>query len=264
MRVLLEDKKVEMVIFEEKELSDRPHWGEQWDRHELSFLLNLGMENAIEKYIRKYLQGKERVLILGMGLGSDVGFLKDKSRFIVEIDLSTKRVKECQRLFKDEKISFLVCEADFLPFRESSFEVIFSKAILHHLPYPQYSIAEVYRVANKNAVLIIAKPGLLNPIAMIGRKFFPTNIHTPSEHPFKLSILIGLISKYFNVVESHFLYFSSLIVPILSKYFPTFKKIVKSVFLFDSILLENVPMLSELCWITVVCAGKIRRKNSFG
>lgn len=257
MRVLFEDKKVEMIIFDEKERSNRPHWGEQWDRHGMSFLLNLGMENTIEKYIRKYLQGKERFLILGVGLGSDVGFLKDKSSFIIGIDLSTTRIKECQGLFQGEKVSFLVCDADFLPFREGSFDVIFGKAILHHLPSPQHSIEEVYRVANENAFLIIAEPSLLNPIAMIGRKFFPTSIHTPSEHPFIPSSLIGLISKYFNIVESQFLYFSSSIVPILSKYFPAFKKIIKSAFLFDSVLLENVPMLNELCWITVVCARKV-------
>jgi len=257
MRVLFEDKKVEMRIFDEKERSNRPHWGEQWDMHGMSFLLNLGMENTIKKYIIKYLRGKERCLILGVGLGSDVGFLKDKSRFILGIDLSTKRIKECQGLFQGEKFSFLVCDADFLPFREGSFDVIFGKAIFHHLPRPQHSIEEVYRVANENAVLVIAEPSLLNPIAMIGRKFFPTNIHTLSEHPFIPSNLIGLISKYFNIIESQFLYFSSLIVPILSKYFPVFKKIIKGTFLFDSVLLKNMPMLNELCWITVVCARKV-------
>ena len=127
-----------------------------------------------------YLKNKD-CLVLGCGSGKDIKDFEGLANKIVGVDISTHQILKASIKFK--KHDFIVCDAENITFRDGSYDVVFCKSILHHLPNITEAIVEINRVLRQNDILFLAyEPCLLNLIAAIGRKFFPSNIHTPSEN----------------------------------------------------------------------------------
>jgi len=129
-----------------------------------------------------YLKNKD-CLVLGCESGEDIEDFEELANKIVGVDISTHQILKASIKFK--KHDFIVCDAENIPFRDGSYDVVFCKLILHHLLNITKAIVEINRVLRQSSILFIAyEPCLLNLIVVIGRKFFPSNIHTPSEKPF--------------------------------------------------------------------------------
>ena len=58
----------------------------------------------------------------------------------------------------DEKVKKCNIENEKLPFKDNSFDVIFSKSLLEHVQDPDNFIKESYRVLRKNGIIIILVP----------------------------------------------------------------------------------------------------------
>lgn len=56
-------------------------------------------------------------------------------------------------------------EAEYLPFKNSSFDVVFEANLLHHTMHPQKIIDEIYRVSKRHIVLL--EQNNLNPIMFL-------------------------------------------------------------------------------------------------
>ena len=78
---------------------------------------------------------------------------------------------------------FAIAEAATLPLKDSSVDLVVSIAALHHLKIDK-ALAEWRRVTAHRGHLLLAEPNSLNPIAALGRKFFPLETHTSGEKPF--------------------------------------------------------------------------------
>ena len=122
-----------------------------------------------KKFVRrslKLLNGKkvqEDTLILDAGTGTaniPIRFVRQlSSARLVAMDLSLKMLEQARSNIKNEGLEgriLLVCaDAERLPFRNESFDLVFSHSTIHHLPRPIQAVTEIIRVTREGCRFII-------------------------------------------------------------------------------------------------------------
>ena len=140
--------------------------------------------------------GIKSILDLGGASGWFSEQLKNEDNRVISIDLNISRLKQCR------KAEPILGNILYLPFKENSFDAIFARAILHHVPEKlDKCLGEIKRTIKNEGLILIEEPGYFNPIAYFARKFFPTTIHDPNEKPFDPKFLEKKISEYFEIKE---------------------------------------------------------------
>lgn len=125
------------------------------------YLLDFKLRSALA-LLRRYapadgLRGKE-VLVVCCGSGMEAEFLGRQGMKVVALDISlaaVKRAKERARRYGGQ-YQLVVGDAENLPFRADSIEIVFVHDGMHHLPDPYRGIREMIRVASH--VVIVAEP----------------------------------------------------------------------------------------------------------
>lgn len=94
------------------------------------------------------------VLDLGCGTGGHSIRLARRGFDVVAVDLSLNGVKSVRERFRKEgfKGHFLVADAEHLPFRDDSFDVLWSSLLLHHFPKLETLPEELARVTRSKLV----------------------------------------------------------------------------------------------------------------
>jgi ubiquinone/menaquinone biosynthesis C-methylase UbiE len=98
--------------------------------------------------------GKD-VLEIGVGMGADhAEWAKSQPRSLTGIDLTPRAIEHTrQRLaIYGFKSDLRVGDAESLPFRDESFDVVYSWGVLHHSPNTSQAVQEVFRVLRPNGV----------------------------------------------------------------------------------------------------------------
>jgi ubiquinone/menaquinone biosynthesis C-methylase UbiE len=117
--------------------------------------------NKLEPFIADYAQfnkwAGKNVLEVGCGAGSDLlRFVKAGVR-TTGIDLSPRSAslaKTRLRLY-DCQGNVLIADAEQLPFKTDSFDLVYSWGVLHHTPDTQQAIKEVYRVTKPGGEICV-------------------------------------------------------------------------------------------------------------
>jgi len=97
-----------------------------------------------------------RVLDLGCGTGAHAVRLARRGLDVVAVDLSVAGVRAARERFRREGLSgaFLVADAEKLPFRSGSFDVLWSSLLLHHFPRLETLPEELARVTTGRLVAL--------------------------------------------------------------------------------------------------------------
>lgn len=109
-------------------------------------------------FFQKYLNSNMKVLDCGCGPGSiSMGiaeFLKDGYIILTDIKKGQLEIAKNEAKRRNlENIEYVQCDIYNLPFENSSFDAVFSHAVLQHLSNPQKAINEMYRVLKPHGVL---------------------------------------------------------------------------------------------------------------
>ena len=99
----------------------------------------------------------KRVLEIGCGLGTDgVQFAKAGASY-VGLDLSLRSVPLAKKNFEwqDLSASLLVSDAESLPIRDDSVDVVYSHGVLHHTPRVQEAVNEIHRVLRPGGLAVV-------------------------------------------------------------------------------------------------------------
>jgi len=89
-----------------------------------------------------------RLLEIGCGMGTDLlQFARGGAR-CTGIDLTPRSIEITRHRFKlyGAEGDFMISDGERLPFRDESFDVVYSNGVLHHTPDTGGAIREVYRV----------------------------------------------------------------------------------------------------------------------
>ncbi|MFH0816811.1 MAG: class I SAM-dependent methyltransferase [Methanobacteriota archaeon] len=152
--------------------------------------------------------GGGRMLDLGGAAGSFTHYISSKvpGYKCVSIDITRPNVEPV--------CDFVMGDALRLPFRDSTFQVVAARAVLHHFPRSLgESMAELRRVLVPEGRLIIEEPCSGNPLAAIARKAFPTDRHDPGERPVAAGVMAEAVRACFNAVEVKHYFLASYLVP---------------------------------------------------
>lgn len=151
--------------------------------------MNLSFWKAYEKLtIDKWvLSLKNEITVLDLGCGTGRCTLKcvEKGIHVVGTDISRGMLNVAihNTVKHKELITFLLGDAENLPFEEGSFDAVISFGTLHHLPNPKHAIEEIGRVLK------------------VGGFFFA---HEPNSRDFLYPIDNFIAKKIVKVKEEHY------------------------------------------------------------
>jgi len=108
----------------------------------------------------------QRMMEIGCGLG---GFLINSARMgalVIGLDVSSKAVCTARDLAKrlglQDKVDFVVGDAQFLPFKEQVSDIVICSETLEHVPNYKKAFGELVRITNKSGFLCLTVPNFLS------------------------------------------------------------------------------------------------------
>jgi ubiquinone/menaquinone biosynthesis C-methylase UbiE len=89
-----------------------------------------------------------RLLEIGCGMGTDLLQFARGGACCTGIDLTPRSIEITRHRFQlyNEDGAFMISDGEHLPFRDESFDVVYSNGVLHHTPDTAGAIREVHRV----------------------------------------------------------------------------------------------------------------------
>lgn len=153
-----------------------------WHKTVLEHLLRFGIKD-------------KKILDVGCGNGDFSNYLSINFHAdITAIDFSTESIKIAnnkKEVFKAPTSSFLVADAQALPFTDNCFDFVISCECLEHVPEPQKMLDELYRVVKKDGIVLLTTENYSNAYAyyivflkLRGKKFDSGSSIQPIEHFF--------------------------------------------------------------------------------
>jgi len=111
---------------------------------------------------RKYGPKSGRVLEVGCGLGHLLGWLSDDYE-VYGGDINPWAITQAKKNVPEGE--FLLLDAQNLAmFPEATFNIVFTKHNLEHLPDPELAVDEICRVLAPGGLLILATPNMDSPM----------------------------------------------------------------------------------------------------
>ena len=118
----------------------------------------------------------KRVLEYGCGLGEISTLLAKSGAHVTTFDLSRKSVLTCRHRTRlnevDANVSLCVAAGENLPYADESFDVVFGKAILHHLD-ADLGWVDISRVLKPGGKAVFVEPMGMNPVLNFVRDYVP-------------------------------------------------------------------------------------------
>lgn len=228
--------------------------------------------------VLKSIRNNDTFLDIGCGTaGWDAELARKNRVYVIGIDIDRKALRKTKAETKTDslgRIEMVVADANFLPLRKNSVDVILFKASLHHLPYTWKEVLkECYHLLKKDGRLILQEPSI-NPMYNIGTRILRSRLgliltgskekqrlarYDEGETAFEPNTLARTLEQMgFKVETEHFRDFVT--IP-LKQAVSKSREPIKSVFKLTMYLTkpldyiaERTPIIQKHCsFITVVC-----------
>jgi len=128
------------------------------------------------KSLNNYVKTGDRVLDLGCGNARLIKAFK-KEIYYTGVDISKNLINIAKKKYQDkDNIKLINANVINLPFKENSFDIVFSIAMFHHIPGLQLRknfLKEIARVLKKDSNLIITVWNLWRPSILLRYKIWP-------------------------------------------------------------------------------------------
>ena len=115
--------------------------------------------NTYYHYLPKVMEANnhsgEKVLEIGVGQGTDIRRYHKGGAIVYGIDLTKNAIETTQKNIDVPKNRFNVGDAENLPFKDNTFDLVYCFGVLHHTPNTEKAIAEIYRVLKPEGKAII-------------------------------------------------------------------------------------------------------------
>jgi ubiquinone/menaquinone biosynthesis C-methylase UbiE len=203
----------------------------------------------------------KKVLYLGCGSNSEimVSFIKSGA-YVVAIDLSKEAVKIIDKAIEERNLSdrakVIKMDAEQLDFPDESFDVIFGRAIIHHLDIKKAN-QEFFRVLKKDGRAVFIEPLGNNPFINFYR-FLTPQARTFGEHPLVAKDIYNLKNKFEHIEQHNFYLFAllSFIWKMIFKNKSLFQYSFDKLFKFDNFIMRKITFLGKLCWCSIITLYK--------
>lgn len=112
----------------------------------------------------------EKIIEIGCSKGFDTLTIAKKASFVVGIDISLATLKAANTINKKENISYVLCDAEYMPFKQNVFDSAVCLEVLEHLVGPQRALRETARITKTKIVLSVPSKGIFYPLAKFLQK----------------------------------------------------------------------------------------------
>ena len=114
----------------------------------------------------------KNILEVGCGRGGGLSYI---NRYLLPdkatgIDLNKKAIEFCKKFYKEKNNTFLQANAQKLPFKDSSFDVVINVESSHRYPQVDLFINEVYRVLKEGGYFLFADFGQNKELKMLEKQ----------------------------------------------------------------------------------------------
>lgn len=176
----------------------------------------------------------DRVLEIGVGMGADFLRWARAGAYATGIDLTERAVRLAQNRLCDEGLRANLCTADAenLPFKEGTFDIVYSWGVLHHTPSPARALAEAQRVLAPGGQLKIMlyhrrswvalaswiRFGLLRGKPWATHKHAIAHVESPGTQAFTIGEVCDMLPGMVELnAEAHLTHWDRKYAPILSR-----------------------------------------------
>ncbi len=196
------------------------------------------------------LEGK-RVLEFGCGTGSMSVMLAKSGAKITTFDLSSASIQVAKKRAEvndvSDRVQLTVSAGERLPFASESFDIIFGKAILHHLNVTM-SQFDLYRVLKPGGKGVFIEPMGMNPFLNFARDHLPY----PGKNPRGADVPLNYDEIHtWGQSFKDFHYREIQLVSMLQRGLGV-KGQVQFLTKVDNVLLKNLPFLKKYCRYVVM------------
>lgn len=202
----------------------------------------------------------QTILDFGCGGGWLSKILASRGSKVIGIDISKPLLLNAKKITPHSE--FILGDCTRLPFKEKTFDLIAGIAILHHLNINKALFA-CYRVLKVFGFALFMDPNVLNPLMAIGRRIFPSEIHTKDEKPIGFEYLhkeltdIGFELESVKYIFPFSFCISYLLAKIKSDLMLRFAQIISPLIKYSEIILEKIPLLKKMSGVIAVIAKRI-------
>lgn len=206
--------------------------------------------NLYRNLLQRYSKNRT-ALDFGCGPEGDFLNLGSRARRVFGIDISTVAISKALQRSRQEKLEhifFSVMNCEELAFEDTKFDLIYGKAILHHLDLKK-TFSELARSLKPEGKAIFFEPLGHNPIINLYRRLTP-QIRSEDEQPLLLKDL-KLSEKWFGEVETHFFFLSSLLA-IPFRRVPFSETLLNALDSVDRAVFKKLPQLKRYAWTVVI------------
>lgn len=207
------------------------------------------MSNLLSDLIRE-LSSKKIACDLGCGTGFYTKIVSSKIEFTIATDISMNMLKKARK--KDIDLLCL-CDAEHLPFRSQSMDLMVSFALLEHVPNPEHVAEEMFRVLRTKGRCICMTPNPRFPTLRIRRKEASKQYET-FIRPEELKRIFRGILEYRTIYMWPGLWrFSDLLKNVSDQLARHFLHLCEEL---EKRLLRRLPLIRDLGYLQVVYAVK--------
>ena len=97
-----------------------------------------------------------KVLDVGCGTGLLFSHVATEAQTVVGVDISGKLLRQAKKHARDFRSVHLVqADADYLPFRNACFNIVFAFTVLQNMPKPLETLSEIKRNATRDAPVVV-------------------------------------------------------------------------------------------------------------
>jgi len=193
--------------------------------------------------------------ILDNGCGIGLLYEKIEAEKIVGLDLSSEMLRHARK-FSDQLV---LGNSQQLPFKDNSFDLVFCRSLLHHLPDPELAVKEIARVLKPGGEVVLVDTNA-SILSLLPRKIANKGEHFSEEHQnLSRKKLESLLGPYFEVDDVA--YFGYIAYPLLGfpdlvsvfKYVP-FKPFFASILMGIDKVLSCLPLIRSQSWAILIKA----------
>lgn len=114
-------------------------------------------ESYLPPLLDSVAESGKKVLEIGFGLGTDLRYFSKKGMNTFGVDLSFSNAAFANKGFAVARLKgkAFTADAENLPFKNESFDLVYSCGVLHHTPDTRKAIEEIHRVLMKNGKILI-------------------------------------------------------------------------------------------------------------
>lgn len=105
------------------------------------------------EFIAEFLESQKRILEVGCGSGFFLDNFNEESEIFVGVDFSLPMLERVRE--RDNDVYLILADADYLPFKKNTFDIVISLTLLQNMPDPGFTIIEMKRVLRDDGIMIM-------------------------------------------------------------------------------------------------------------